>query len=50
MSNFFQQTMFWSVYFPGLLDPKETAEVCGIRELKEETGYVGTVKHVSPGR
>ncbi|KAF2001498.1 hypothetical protein P154DRAFT_489846 [Amniculicola lignicola CBS 123094] len=25
----------------GLIDPKETAEQCAIRELKEETGYVG---------
>ena len=25
----------------GLLDPKESAETCAIRELKEETGYVG---------
>jgi ADP-ribose pyrophosphatase len=27
----------------GLIDPKETAEVCAVRELKEETGYVGEV-------
>ncbi|KAF2203514.1 hypothetical protein GQ43DRAFT_438764 [Delitschia confertaspora ATCC 74209] len=25
----------------GLIDPKETPEQCAIRELKEETGYVG---------
>ncbi|KAI4707286.1 hypothetical protein J4E89_007812 [Alternaria sp. Ai002NY15] len=25
----------------GLMDPNETAESCAIRELKEETGYVG---------
>ncbi|KAF2028185.1 hypothetical protein EK21DRAFT_114101 [Setomelanomma holmii] len=25
----------------GLVDPDETAEMCAIRELKEETGYVG---------
>ncbi|KAI4654000.1 hypothetical protein J4E85_001301 [Alternaria conjuncta] len=25
----------------GLMDPDETAESCAIRELKEETGYVG---------
>jgi ADP-ribose pyrophosphatase len=25
----------------GLIDPKETAEQCAVRELKEETGYVG---------
>ncbi|KAF2105887.1 NUDIX hydrolase domain-like protein [Lophiotrema nucula] len=27
----------------GLMDPKETAETCAIRELKEETGYTGEV-------
>lgn len=34
----------------GLLDPKESAETCALRELKEETGFVGTVKHTSPGK
>ena len=27
----------------GLMDPGESAEECAIRELKEETGYVGKV-------
>jgi ADP-ribose pyrophosphatase len=27
----------------GLLDPGETPQACAIRELKEETGYVGEV-------
>ncbi|KAH7063918.1 NUDIX hydrolase domain-like protein [Paraphoma chrysanthemicola] len=27
----------------GLMDPNETAETCAIRELKEETGYVGVL-------
>lgn len=27
----------------GLMDPNETPEDCAIRELKEETGYVGVV-------
>lgn len=27
----------------GLLDEGETAEACAIRELKEETGYIGKV-------
>lgn len=27
----------------GLIDPEESAEVCAVRELKEETGYVGEV-------
>lgn len=37
----------------GLMDPGESAEMCALRELKEETGYVGeliedqTVSHVS---
>lgn len=25
------------------MDPNETAEVCALRELKEETGYTGTI-------
>lgn len=33
----------------GLLDKKETAGTCAQRELKEETGYAGTVRHISPG-
>ncbi|KKA26718.1 hypothetical protein TD95_005420, partial [Thielaviopsis punctulata] len=32
----------------GLIDAGETAEEAAVRELKEETGYVGTVKDVSP--
>ena len=31
----------------GLIDPGETAEVAALRELKEETGYVGSVTHTS---
>lgn len=27
----------------GLMDPKESPETCAIRELKEESGYVGEV-------
>lgn len=27
----------------GLMDPNESPETCAIRELKEETGYVGEV-------
>lgn len=27
----------------GLIDPNETPEQCAIRELKEESGYVGEV-------
>jgi ADP-ribose pyrophosphatase len=32
----------------GLVDAGETAEQAAIRELKEETGYVGTVSETSP--
>ena len=32
----------------GLIDEGETAEQAAIRELKEETGYVGKVLEVSP--
>lgn len=39
----------YSSFLPGLLDPNETIERCAERELLEETGYTGTVKHVSPG-
>ncbi|KAB8231695.1 NUDIX hydrolase domain-like protein [Aspergillus alliaceus] len=31
----------------GLIDPGETAEQCAVRELKEETGYVGVVERIS---
>lgn len=35
--------------FPaGLIDKNETAEECAIRELKEETGYLGKVVKESP--
>ncbi|CAI9721902.1 ADP-sugar pyrophosphatase-like isoform X1 [Octopus vulgaris] len=38
-----------TIEFPaGMIDVNETAEVSACRELKEETGYVGIVKHVSP--
>jgi len=32
----------------GLTDASESTEVCALRELKEETGYVGTVVARSP--
>lgn len=31
----------------GLIDPGETAEQCAVRELKEETGYVGVTDDTS---
>ncbi|XP_064633433.1 ADP-sugar pyrophosphatase-like [Lineus longissimus] len=35
--------------FPaGLVDPGESMESTAVRELKEETGYVGKVKYTSP--
>jgi len=34
----------------GLVDEGETAETCAVRELKEETGYVGKVIEGSLGK
>ena len=31
----------------GLIDPNETVEECAVRELKEETGYVGVADQTS---
>ena len=32
----------------GLIDAGETPEQCAVRELKEETGYVGVAEQTSP--
>jgi 8-oxo-dGTP pyrophosphatase MutT (NUDIX family) len=32
----------------GLVDENETLEAAALRELKEETGYIADIKHVSP--
>lgn len=34
----------------GLVDAGESAEVCAVRELKEETGYVGEVMKNALGK
>ena len=38
-----------AVFILGLIDESETPQEAALRELKEETGFVGTVKHCSPG-
>lgn len=38
------------IEFPaGLVDPSESLEECALRELKEETGYVGEVVAAQKG-
>ena len=38
----------YEIGFPaGLIDEGERPEECAIRELKEETGYTGTLRHVT---
>lgn len=32
----------------GLIDAGETPEQCAVRELREETGYVGVAEQISP--
>ena len=39
----------FNVRLSRLIDAGETLEQSALRELKEETGYVGDVMHVSPG-
>ncbi|ESO84366.1 hypothetical protein LOTGIDRAFT_204741 [Lottia gigantea] len=39
----------YTIEFPaGLIDKGETPDKCAVRELKEETGFMGICKHISP--
>lgn len=39
----------WVIEFPaGLLDEGESPEACALRELREESGYLGQVRRVGP--
>ena len=46
--NFDTNNFLKNLLFLGLIDPGESAETAAIRELKEETGYVASIKHRSP--
>ncbi|KAI8819986.1 NUDIX hydrolase domain-like protein [Fimicolochytrium jonesii] len=42
-------TKSWTLEFPsGLVDAKESVETAALRELSEETGFVGTISSVGP--
>lgn len=48
--KFLKKNVFSLPCFVGLVDVSESPSEAAIRELKEETGFTGILKHKSPGK